>query len=97
MELLDEIETIPESGPAWEAMRTVAEHLRNESDFGIGQPQAIVYEQEIAALLRQIEGALPKLRNAESRNMAAESIQLCCTKIIKRLKLRTEANRQQRR
>ena len=96
-ELLDEIETIPESGTAWEAMRTVAEHLRNESDFGIGQPQAIVYEQEIAALLRQIEGTLPKLRNAETRNMAAESIQLSCTKIIKRLKLRTEANRQQRR
>ncbi len=95
--LLDEIETIPESDPAWEAMRTVTEHLRNESDFGIGQPQAIQYEQEIAALLHQIEEMIPKLQNAETHNTAVENIRLCCTKIIKRLKLRTEANRQQRR
>mgnify|MGYP003243088018 FL=1 len=67
---------------AIEAVRSVMEHLRNESDFGYGSDEVIASENKIHGYLMDIENNIHR--------MEFEEIIKNCKKIHSELKIRME-------
>lgn len=75
---------------AQNAMKSVCERLRNESDFGSGSSATINCENEIADCLKAIEGNVVGLYNENTLEGTTDNIEMLCQKILSKLKVRIE-------
>jgi hypothetical protein len=75
---------------AKKAVHSICERLKNESDFGSGSSSVINCENEIASLLRSIEGNIPALYDKNSAEQATNNIEMLCQRILSKLKIRIE-------
>jgi hypothetical protein len=92
MSLRDEITLISgqDVSAAKQAVYSVYERLKNESDFGSGKDAVINCENEIADCFDAIEAAIPALGNADTNAEATATIEMNCKKIMGKLKTRVE-------
>lgn len=79
-----------EAEQAKTAVRLLAERLKNESTFGVGNDSVISCENEIAKSLQAIEENVKALSDEKTAEDAAEVIVADCRKIQAQLKIRTE-------
>ena len=92
MEINESISRIsnPDVNKARTAVRNIMEHLRNETDFGIGNDVVIACERDIARCLNAIEENIRALYNEKTAKESADVIIEDCKTIQARLKIRTE-------
>lgn len=92
MEINESISRIsnPDVNKARTAVRNIMEHLRNETDFGIGNDAVIACERDIARCLNAIEENIRALYNEKTAKESADVIIEDCKTIQARLKIRTE-------
>ena len=92
MEINESISRIsnPDVNKARTAVRNIMEHLRNETDFGIGNDAAIACERDIARCINAIEENIRALYNEKTAKESADVIIEDCKTIQARLKIRTE-------
>lgn len=92
MEIFEELKSlnISNTRDIIESVKTVQDRLKNDSGFGVGNPQIIRCEKEIGNLLSSINDNIPGLQNKSTFETAKKSILSSCRKIMAKLKIRTE-------
>ena len=92
MELYEQIKLVSscDVGAAKNAMYSVCERLKNESNFGSGNASVINCENDIANCLKAIEGNIAGLSDERTAGQSTENIKTLCQRILGKLKIRIE-------
>lgn len=80
----------PDVKAAEQALYTVCERLRHESEFGSGDASVISCENAIASYLDEIEENIFGLHDEATIQGAAKKIEILCQRILGKLKMRIE-------